>query len=48
MTVAKEIMDKGPLLDAGGNITAFGWARQPYLDANLENLKFYSLKAFRL
>ena len=47
MAIAQEIIEKGPLLDAGGNITAFGWARQPYLDANLENLKFYSLKAFQ-
>jgi hypothetical protein len=47
MKSAREITDKGPLLDAGGDVTSFGWARQPYLDANLENLNFYKLKSFQ-
>ena len=47
MKSATEILKKGPLLDAGGAVTSFGWARQPYLDANLENLNFYALKSFQ-
>ena len=30
----------GPLLDAQGNLTGTGWARQPLLDCNLENVRF--------
>jgi hypothetical protein len=47
MKIAREITNTGPLLDAGGDVTSFGWARQPYLDANLENLNFYEFKSYQ-
>lgn len=34
----------GPLLDAQGNLTDIGWARQPLLDCNLEKTRFYRLR----
>ncbi|MBC7242030.1 MAG: DUF2804 domain-containing protein [Anaerolineae bacterium] len=37
----RELSHPGPLLDAHGNLTQVGWARQPILDANLENVRFY-------
>jgi len=40
----KEITKSGPLLDGQGNLVDYGWARQPLLDANLENVNIYSLK----
>jgi hypothetical protein len=40
----KEITGSGPLLDKQGNLADYGWARQPLLDANLENVNIYSLK----
>jgi hypothetical protein len=41
-------MIKGPgtLLDAMGNLTDIGWSRQPLLDCNLENARFYDTFRF--
>ncbi len=40
----REITTPSPLLDAQGNLTQVGWARQPYLDCNLENARFYAFR----
>ncbi|MGQ9571800.1 MAG: DUF2804 domain-containing protein [Dehalococcoidia bacterium] len=40
----KEITSPSPLLDGKGQLTQVGWARQPYLDCNLENARFYRLR----
>ena len=37
----KMLRGPGPLLDAHGHLTDVGWARQPLLDCNLENARFY-------
>lgn len=42
-----EIRTAGKLLDNQGNLLVTGWAKQPLVDANLEDLKFYSLKLFQ-
>ncbi|MDD5312884.1 MAG: DUF2804 domain-containing protein [Dehalococcoidia bacterium] len=39
-----EIVNQAPLLDKEGNLTAIGWARQPLLEPNLENVNIYGLK----
>lgn len=39
-----EITQSGPLLDASGSLTTAGWSRQPVLDSNLENARFYALR----
>ena len=39
----KEITAKGKLLDKNGSLITAGWARQPYWDANLEDLSFYAV-----
>ncbi len=39
--IQHELLAPGPLLDASGNLAAVGWARQPLLDCNLENARFY-------
>jgi hypothetical protein len=39
-----EITKSGPLLDGQGNLVDYGWARQPLLDANLEDVNIYALK----
>ena len=36
-----EILTPGPLLDPHGNLTQAGWSRQPLLDCNMENMRFY-------
>ncbi len=36
-----EITQPGPLLDAAGRLAQVGWARQPLLDCNLEQVAFY-------
>jgi len=41
-----EITSAAPLLDRDGNLTAYGWGRQPYLDSNLEDLNFLYFEAF--
>jgi hypothetical protein len=40
---------KGPeaLLDINGELKQSGWAPQPVLDANLENSRFYKMRAFQ-
>lgn len=42
-----EILTPAPLLDDAGRLTSVGWARQPLLDCNLENARFYGLKALQ-
>ena len=39
-----EITTPSALLDAQGNLLQVGWARQPYLDCNLEHARFYALR----
>ena len=39
-----ELIKKGPLLDPSGHLTQVGWARQPILDCNLEDARFYTLR----
>ncbi len=43
----REITKSGPLLDGQGNLADYGWARQPLLDANLENVNIYGLKCLQ-
>ncbi len=38
-----ELTQPSPLLAADGQLTQVGWSRQPLLDCNLENARFYSL-----
>lgn len=39
-----EILRPGPLLSADGSLNQIGWARQPMLDCNLEQARFYGLR----
>ena len=39
-----ELQTTSPLLDAQGHLTQAGWSRQPLLDCNLENARFYALR----
>ena len=39
-----ELRTPSPLLDAHGRLIQVGWSRQPLLDCNLENARFYSLR----
>ena len=39
-----ELTQPGPLLDAQGRLAQIGWSRQPVLECNLENARFYALK----
>jgi hypothetical protein len=43
----RELLGPGPLLDGQGRLTQAGWARQPVLDCNLENVRFYRLRALQ-
>jgi hypothetical protein len=43
-TNEKELHARSPLLDEDGNLVQLGWARQPLLDCNLENVRFYGLR----
>jgi hypothetical protein len=46
-----ELCQLSPLLDDRGNLVQVGWARQPLLDCNLENARFYAfrpLQRFRI
>jgi len=46
-----ELTQPGPLLDAQGKLAQVGWSRQPLLDCNLENARFYAihpLQRFRI
>ena len=40
----QEITTPSKLLDERGQLIQRGWARQPYLDCNLENVSFYAIK----
>lgn len=40
----REIKSNGTLLNKAGMLTDYGWARQPVLDCNLENARFYRLR----
>ena len=39
-----EITQPGSLLDGRGRLAQVGWSRQPLLDCNLENARFYALR----
>jgi hypothetical protein len=39
-----ELTQSGPLLDAQGHLAQVGWSRQPLLDCNLEQARFYKLR----
>lgn len=39
-----EITTTGPLLKPDGSLAQIGWSRQPLLDCNLENMRFYGLR----
>jgi hypothetical protein len=41
-TQEKELHTPSALLDAQGDLTQVGWARQPLLDCNLEQARFYA------
>ena len=43
----KELLTPSALLDAQGRLTQVGWARQPLLDCNLENARFYALRPWQ-
>jgi hypothetical protein len=43
-TPQAELTQPSPLLIADGQLTQVGWSRQPLLDCNLENARFYSLR----
>jgi hypothetical protein len=39
-----ELMQLSPLLKPDGTLAQVGWSRQPLLDCNLENARFYALR----
>lgn len=43
----KELTQTGKLLDPSGRLAQVGWSRQPVLDCNLENARFYTLRAMQ-
>jgi hypothetical protein len=42
-----ELTQPGPLLNHDGRLAQVGWARQPLLDCNLEDARFYTLRPFQ-
>jgi hypothetical protein len=40
----RELTAPSPLLDESGELAQVGWSRQPLLDCNLENARFYALR----
>jgi len=40
-----EITQSSPLLDERGSLVQIGWARRPLLDGNLEDARFYGVRA---
>lgn len=44
ISTQKELQTPSPLLDTQGHLIQAGWSRQPILDCNLENARFYSLR----
>jgi hypothetical protein len=47
MMKERQLLEPSPLLDERGNLVQVGWARQPLLDCNLENARFYGLRPFQ-
>jgi hypothetical protein len=45
--VEHEITQPSPLLDEQGNLVQVGWARHPLLDCNLEQARFYPVRALQ-
>lgn len=43
----RELLERSSLLDDRGNLVQVGWARQPLLDCNLEDARFYSFRPFQ-
>jgi len=43
----RELVERSPLLDGQGQLVQVGWARQPFLDCNLEEARFYALRPFQ-
>lgn len=43
-TSQMELTQPSPVLAADGHLTQIGWSRQPLLDCNLEDARFYSLR----
>jgi len=43
----KELTQPGKLLDPSGRLAQVGWSRQPVLDCNLENARFYALRGMQ-
>jgi hypothetical protein len=41
-SIQRELTAPSPLLDARGRLVQAGWAREPLLDCNLEDVRFYS------
>jgi len=41
------LLEPGKLLDRDGNLTQAGWSTQPVLDANLEDSRFYRVRALQ-
>lgn len=44
MTTQKELHKPSALLDVQGDLAQVGWSRQPLLDCNLEQARFYALR----
>jgi hypothetical protein len=44
MENSQNLLSPGKLLDSQGNLPQMGWARQPILDCNLEDARFYNLR----
>jgi len=42
-----ELTQPGNLLDPVGSLSQVGWSRQPLLDCNLENARFYALRSLQ-
>jgi hypothetical protein len=43
----KELIQAGTSLDAEGRLAQVGWSRRPLLDCNLENARFYGMRALQ-
>jgi hypothetical protein len=46
-TPQAELTQPSPLLKPDGSLAQVGWSRQPLLDCNLENARFYSLRSLQ-
>lgn len=42
-----ELTQPGPMLDSQGRLAQVGWSRRPLLDCNLEQARFYRLRALQ-